>query len=183
MTLTKTTAHIAEMLNRRLEQFRDKVRFSSLLELMGTQIQELEDAVYQILTDTTLDTAEGAQLDGLGEIVGEDRAGREDGPYRIAIRTRIAINLSEGTIEDLIALALAISGGTQAQAVEYFPAAFEIRILDSLPSGTDPARIQAVVRSGKPAGVRAITIIHTEPPFQYDTGAGFDEGKYAVAAV
>lgn len=183
MALSKVTEHIAEMLSRRLEQFRDKVRFSALLELLGVQVQEVEDAVYQILTDTVLETAEGAQLDGLGEIVGEERAGRDDATYRIAIRTRIAINLSEGTIENIISLALAISGGTQAEATEYFPAGFEIRIIDSLPEGTDPARIAAVVRSGKPAGVRAITIINVEPPFQYDTGAGFDEGKYAVAAL
>ena len=73
-----------------------------MLELLGVQVQEVEDAVYQILTDTVLETAEGAQLDGLGEIVGEERAGRDDATYRIAIRTRIAINLSEGTIENIM---------------------------------------------------------------------------------
>jgi len=183
MTLVRVEDHIAEMLDRRLEEFRDKTRFSSLLETMGAQVQALEDAILQVLTDTTLDNAVGAQLDGIGEVVGEDRAGREDEPYRLAIRTRIVLNLSNGTIEDVIALALAISGGTQAEVTEYFPAGFEVRIIDSLPPGTDPAVIAAFVRSGKPAGVRAITIINVDPPFQYDTGAGFDEGKYAVAAV
>lgn len=183
MALSKVDAHIAEMLARRIEQLADKERFSLLLSLFGGQIQDIENALFQVLNETDINSAVGAQLDGLGSIVGEDRAGREDAPYRVAIRTRIVLNLSQGTSEDLIALAIAISGGTKAEVTEYFPAGFEIRILDGLPSGTDPARIAAVVRSGKPAGVRAVSIIHTDPPFQYDTGSGFDEGKYAVAAV
>lgn len=181
MSLSKVTAHIEEMLARRLEQFTDKTRFSSLLSLFGEQIQDLEDALDQVLNETDLDTAVGAQLDGIGEIVGEDRSGRTDGPYRIALRTRIALNISEGTIEDLLNLALAISGGTQAEAEEYFPAGFVIRILDPLPAGTEPARIGAVVASAKPAGVQGVTVIHTAPPFQFDTGTGYDEGKYATA--
>ena len=183
MTLSKVTTHIAELLDRRLEQFRDKDRFSAMLEVLGEQVQALEDALYQVLTETSIDVAVGAQLDGLGSVVGEERAGRDDDAYRVAIRVRIAINLSEGTPEDLLALALAISGGSNALLIEYFPASFEIQILDPVPSGTDPARIASVVRSGKPAGVGAVSIIHVEPPFQYDTGSGFDEGKYAVAAV
>jgi hypothetical protein len=183
MTLSKVTSHIAEMLDRRLEEFRDKARFSAMLSLLGQQVQDLEDSLYQLLVETSLDVAVGAALDGIGDIVGEERSGRSDSAYRIAIRTRIILNQSEGTPENIIALALAISGETNAQLTEYFPASFEIRILDALPDGTDPARIAAVVRSGKPAGVRAITILHADPPFQYDTGTGFDEGKYAVAAV
>lgn len=183
MTLSKVADHNAEMLDRRLEQFRDKQRFSDLLSVFAAQIQGLENALFQILDETDIDSAVGAQLDGIGEIVGEERAGREDDAYRIAVRTRIALNTSQGTVEDLLALALAISGGTQARLAEYFPASFVINIIDSLPAGTDPNRIQAVVQSGKPAGVGASTVINTAPPFQYDTGTGFDEGKYAVAVV
>lgn len=181
MALSKVDAHIAEMLARRIEQLADKERFSLLLSLFGGQIQDLENALFQVLNETDIESAVGAQLDGLGSIVGEERAGRQDAAYRIAIRTRIVLNSSQGTIEDLLALALAISGGTKAEAIEYFPAGFVIRILDTLPPGTDGAKIAAVVRSGKPAGVRATTIISVEPPFQFDTGTGYDEGKYAGA--
>lgn len=181
MTLGPVTDHVGEMLDVRTEQFRDKERFTNVLRTFGVQIQDIENALQQLIADRALDTAVGAQLDGIGEIVGEERAGRLDADYRVAIRTRISLNLSQGTPEDLISLAQAISGGTNVELTELFPAAFEIRILDSLPSGTDPIRIATVVASGKPAGVQAITIIHVDPPFQYDTGTGYDEGKYAVA--
>lgn len=181
MALSAVVDHIVRMLDNRIEEFRSAVRFSSLVSLFGQQIQDIEDGLYQLITDRTLDTAEGAQLDGIGQLVGEDRAGRTDAPYRLALRTRIALNLSQGTAEDLIAVALAISGGTQAELEEYFPAAFEIRVLDPVPSGTDPGTIGAFVNSAKPAGVGATTVIHVSPPFQFDTGSGFDEGKYAVA--
>lgn len=57
--------------------------------------------------------ASGIHLDRLGKIVGELRQGRADDPYAAAIRVRILSNRSEGTPDDLLAIArLLLKAGT-----------------------------------------------------------------------
>lgn len=62
---------------------------------------ELENLFQDLLDKRSLDTAEGVQLDQIGWLLGEDRLNREDEAYLRAIKTRLAINTSTGTIEDI----------------------------------------------------------------------------------
>ena len=182
MALSQVTNHIEEMLLQRLEEFKKKVRFTAILEIFGQQIQELETVAFQVLEETNdIDIAVGAQLDGIGDIVGEDRAGRTDTDYRLAIRARIQLNSSRGTIEDLISLVAAVLAGATSQVIEYFPAGFALLVTSAVPSGIDPAIAGNVIREGRAGGVRGDLILHVSPPFQYDTGDGYDTGKYATA--
>jgi hypothetical protein len=182
MTLAKKSNHRDEALRQLAQQFQGKPRLQALLEAFLTQVQALEDALFSVLEETPISTAVGAQLDGLGSIVGEAREGRADPDYRIAILARIRINLSSGTPEDIIALIRAVLGPVTVKLTEYFPADFIAEVLGPIdPLAVNPAQVGAFVRSGRPAGVGSGVVFHVTPEFRFDStvGHGFDAGKYA----
>jgi hypothetical protein len=174
---------LTEALGRVTEQLRGKPDFETLVSLLTTQMTALQAALLSILDDTVIDDSEGAQLDGVGAIVGEERFGRDDITYRTFLKARIRLNLSNGTIEDVISLIEAILGGLfTVKLTEYQPAAFIAEVLEGIdPNVINPAQVGALVRSGRAAGVGSGTVFHVDPGFQYDgaAGHGFDDGKYA----
>lgn len=54
-------------------QFQDKKVLGAIVESLGEELDELETAFQGLKNDRWLDTAEGKQLDGIGEIVGQSR--------------------------------------------------------------------------------------------------------------
>lgn len=62
----------------------------------------LEEVFQELLDQKDLEVAEGVFLDFIGTYVNEPRNNRSDDDYRQAIKVRIAVNTSSGTIEDLI---------------------------------------------------------------------------------
>lgn len=138
MTLTKTTNHVAEALDHLAEQFKGKSKIEAFLTAFASQIQDLEDAGFEMYLDRWIATSEGIQLDGLGAIVGEDREGRGDEEYRLAILAQIQINFSEATPEDIL---LALTNFYRAiyQMVELGYADFIVRFVGIWTEGIDPA--------------------------------------------
>lgn len=180
--ITKNNDHVEQALAKRIEQFKRKIRFGNLLTSYVAEVQDLEDALFQILDDTNLDSAVGQQLDNIGEIVGEPRNGRDDATYLIAIRARILLNTSEGTIEDIILLILALQSGLEVEILEFFPAAFLAQVNTPVDPGLiNTDQISNIISEGKPVGVRGLAQFQVTGSKQFDTtGAGFDEGKFAV---
>ena len=171
---------LAEALDRIVEQLKNKPNYAALVSAYTAQSSALQAALLQILDDTSIDNSEGAQLDGLGRIVGEARNGRDDPAYRTALKVRIRVNLSEGTLEEIVAIiVLAIGGGT-VEITEYQPAAFIARVLTPIdPDVVSPSQVGELVRQARGAGIGSGTVFHVANPFQYDTGFGYDEGAYA----
>lgn len=64
---------ISKGLARLANQFDGSENLKSFLESFLNEFQELENSGLQLLNERYLDTAVGAQLDGIGEIVGVDR--------------------------------------------------------------------------------------------------------------
>lgn len=182
MTLTQKINHVAEALENFIERFKNKPKLAAWLTSYINQIQDLEDVFWEIVTERCLDDAVGEQLDGLGEIVGESREGRDDDTYRVAIRARRLLNQSQGTPEELMTIVSAsIDFLSDVRIKEYYPAALTAEVVDPFPSGYDPAQIGDILRKGKPAGVKAHLLAHPADPFQFDTGFGYDEGHYGGA--
>src|SRR5690242_14038772 len=73
-----------------------------LVATLATPFQSIENMLQQLLTERSIDTAVGAQLDVIGRIVGQPRNGLDDESYRRYCRARIATNNSEGVMENLI---------------------------------------------------------------------------------
>src|SRR6478736_4237530 len=151
--------------------FKGRANIEGLLKVFAIQFQDLENALFQLLTermitwrvgysvlndDTTGDAvtildAEGVWLDVLGRIVGEFRGGRPDPEYVQAIRFRIRVSRSQGTPNDLQQIALLGSGGgsvvyTEDPSAE--PAWLRIEVV-----GPSTAGLAAALHAAKPAGV------------------------------
>jgi hypothetical protein len=172
---------LEEARGRVLEQLRGKISFDALLEIFTTQATELQTALLQILDDTVIADSEGAQLDGIGRIVGESRFGRSDADYRNALLARILLNKSRGTIEDILGVLLAeLDGVFTLQFTEHAPAGYLLYVVEAIdPLVNDPVRIGNVIQQARAAGVKGHVHFHVAGPFQYDAGLGFDDGKYA----
>lgn len=76
----------ADPLRRLVEQFRGKPRIEALLKAIAAQVQHLEDVATDLRENRWLDSAEGAQLDGLGRILGLPRGAWDDEQYRARLQ-------------------------------------------------------------------------------------------------
>jgi hypothetical protein len=122
-----------------VEQFEDSEKFLQVIDSFSRQIQEIEDVLYDLRMKRYLSIAEGAQLDGIGEIVGETRSGRGDDDYRFAINFKIFQNKSFGEMNILSNILAQSLPGTVFTLEESYPATVNVVIdstsLDSLPGG------------------------------------------------
>ncbi len=161
-------------------------RFESLVESYATELQELDAAALEVVTETAIASAVGVQLDGLGTIVGAERLGLSDSTYRQRILARVQSNLASGTIEQILAPLAAILGtGYTIEHQEYPTAGFLIRVAEPISDASIGPELARAVNSAKVAGVQGAVQWHeTDTPFAFD-GAGsaaFDGGyQFATA--
>jgi len=174
-TATLTTKRLADAVGKLIDQFKGQANVEALIRAWAQQSQDVETAAFYLLDMTTLSSAAGAQLDGLGRIVGVERAGRTDDDYRVRIGAQILLNNASGTIEDLLQLAVAL-GGTTTTLTEFYPAKIEIESASPIVNGLEIGRVTGLA---KPAGVgRWFTWFESAIPFLFDTaGQGFDQGN------
>lgn len=158
-----------------------------LISVFAAQVQDLETAALEVLVETRLANAEGAQLDVIGTIVGRARSNTTDGRYRDLIRAQIRINLASGTIPEILAIVeLVLGPGIDLELIEYFPAAFEIEADDQpLVSGQGEI-IAGLVKSAKAGGVNGLFRWYvTDPVFRLDgaDGSCFDGGYFFATSL
>ena len=111
--ITIITDHKKLAFARFLEQWKNKPNMEKTIRALVGGYSEMETMFFQILDETfDIDAAIGAQLDVLGIIVGQERLGFIDDFYRILLRARIGINISEGEPERIISTAKILTGAT-----------------------------------------------------------------------
>lgn len=116
--------------------------------VIGSALQSLEEVMFVLRLARTLAHARGDQLDLLGDALGLPRTDSDDDIYRAALRAQAAINASSGTIEELIAAALAF-GASAVWILEVFPAHIQPFLF-----GTSlTPYLRAKLRATKAAGV------------------------------
>lgn len=125
---TQITDHADQAKARRLEQFKQVANLEAILDAYSAQVQAYEDATYPMLSLLDIDTMVDDQLDKIGELVNEPRAGATDANYRLAIRAKIAVIVGSGTPDEIIELFETLTGSTLASIdfLEMFPAGFGI---------------------------------------------------------
>jgi len=145
--------HVADGLGQAAGQYENSTLFRAWVASFLEQVQDLDGVVLDVLASLDIEQAEGTQLDRLGDIVGEPRSGYGDVAYRRAIRVKIRVNMSNGTIEDLLTIAR-LWGATEADLQEYYPAALQMHV----GTAPEPRRLHQRLLQAKPAGVGHQTI-------------------------
>lgn len=138
-----------------IEQFKNKPDLEALTRSYLRQLQDVEDALFEIILERNIDDAIGVQLSIIADIVGQPKTTSDDERFRTAIRARIAINLSDGTGEDVIKVALLLL----QEFAETFelrdepPAQLRVSVLDPLQS-TDADLLHLLLEATDAGGVR-----------------------------
>lgn len=189
----------AHGLARLIEQYKKKPRIEAILCALLDEVQEIEDAEWDLYTRRSIASAEGAQLDVLGAIVGRPRAGLDDEDYRAWIAAQIAANRSAGTAPELLHILRLIYGDTQdVELQEWWPAELTVTLHEMIEH--TPAVILAILRQAKSGGVRLILeythaargetfeFASAVTPAEYDDALGYGStvdatlgGSYAAA--
>jgi hypothetical protein len=183
-TITLNTEHVADALANALSQFDDSTNLLTMVRILVGQVQELEDVVVSCFIDRTIDTAQGAQLNQYGAVVGQIRDGLTDSEYRKVIRTRIMANRSNTQINTILAVVALLA--EPPGAVRYtllHPAAYQLEYTVAEPTSTLMRKwIAAHALAATPAGVSLAHIAETTLLSGYfgfledDDALGFDEG-------
>lgn len=118
--------HVARSLALLIEQFQPKERINGVVEVVVGRHQDVENNGNDLLVFRYIDSAFGATLDIIGEIVGQAREGRNDADYREAIKTRVTINTSGGIPETVIQALRFFTKATRVLYQEPYPARVQL---------------------------------------------------------
>jgi hypothetical protein len=137
-----------------IDLFREKPEFLKLLSSYVAETQELENVLFDLLQAFWIDTAVGVQLDAIGEIVGAAREGLDDERYRVRVRVRILLNLTNGTPNEILRIVnMLIEGGAAyGTYTPIYPASFNIELHGDLTEAQIEEAARAVIEA-TPAGV------------------------------
>lgn len=182
----KIESHATEALDRLCELFKAQANVRALVTAWCGPIQSFEEVLYQVLTERAVDNAVGVQLDQLGVIVGQERAGLSDDDYRRYIRARIRVNRSSGTINELTTITRLIVDDDDAsiQFDPSYPAAGMMRV-SGIPFDTATAlALVTFLRAAAAGGVRIVlewSTVAPEDTFFWDT-TDWDDGLIWVTS-
>lgn len=188
MPPSQITSHTAAALERLVQQFQDKQSVRDLTAALTGTAQGVESALWQLLTERTLDQAIGAQLDVLGQMVGQERAALGDADYRRFIRARIATNRSRGTVENVLTVMRLVLNEPTADLIllQQVIATFVLRV-EGVVVDDELAETVLVqfLRDVAAAGVRGILEYDptdASPIFTWDVaGQGWDNAHFLTA--
>ncbi len=148
-------SHCADGKSLLLAQFRGKPRLEAVLCALLRGVQELDDATWQVLTETWLDTAVGVQLETLGDIVDLPRRGWSDEVYRTLLRAQVLVLRSSGTWPELLRV-LEVIGVTLTvtRVSEPYPAAAVVALGEPFGVSITSADAFGLLDRARPGGVR-----------------------------
>ena len=136
-------------------------RFQRLIQALVTQFQEIDNVNQELKFNRSIDTSEGVQLDGLGQILGLARLPDEsDDAYREKLKFQIFINKSNGTPEEVIAILKFLTKASKVRYHEYYPAAFQMDT-DGMTFSIPPEELVSAIQSVSPAAIQYTPITAT----------------------
>lgn len=176
--------HVAAGLSRLYQQFR-KPGIIALTAIRLERWNMLAGVLDDLMTKRNIFNATAAQEDLIGRIVLQPRNGLDDDLYRRYLFARIAVNNSNGLIEDFIKVAKLILNDSTARIVVTQPGAAGVYI--AIRDVVLPDEIVAVLidllRETPLGGVRLLLIWSSDHgaatpamTFRYDVGPGYNDG-------
>jgi hypothetical protein len=141
------------------------IALEDICKVMFTkQVQDLEDAIYQMIDNRSIFNSYGIQLDGIGDIVGLERNGLNDIDYKIAIYTKIAINTCTGSISEILQVVKLLTYSENVQLIE------DICRVSFAIDGIiiNQSELISIIEVILPAGVRLGTLSYLNDYFGFD---------------
>jgi len=157
---------IVTALSRLTNQFSESPKLRGMVEAMVRPLQDALSTIEQLRTERWPATAIGAQLDGVGHIVGEPRNGRTDDEYRAAIAFRIFVNTSNATPGDLIQGLRTLTQADEIQYIEQYPATAMLFTGGPIV----PTGLQSTIQGLAPAAISDVQVMVNyahAPPFRF----------------
>ena len=102
MSYPEQINHVEVALSRLPSVWKDKPIMQGFITAFASNIQVIEELLFDMLNNRSVFTAIGAQLDVVGLLVGVARLGRDDLDYRNAVFKQIAINNADGSTENIL---------------------------------------------------------------------------------
>ena len=178
-----------------IQQFRGQPNIQVFNKAVGRQLEELYAFFYQLYTLQWLDQAQGAQLDGIGNIVDLSRTDAliwsnlagldvpmDDDLYRVYLRFKIFLNTSEGTYADIVRTLKMFWPDTPFYYSEYVDIPATMFFTSGVLPMTTDLRILRIVTRVKAAGVALKFVMQVEAQESTDYHAGAVSG-YAEAFI
>lgn len=164
--------------DRLAEQFKNSPQLQGLICSLLSEYQDLKEVFQDLLLNRSIFTADGVQLDLLGDILGLDRYGLDDDSYRTALQSTVYLNVSNGEPETVITYLKKVTESSIVLYSESQPATIKM----FYNGATVPVGLKASVKSVIAAGVGVEIVKGTEEPFAFDSeglvdplGLGFGE--------
>jgi hypothetical protein len=182
--MDQITDHADRAVERLPALHRSKATMVALARAACVPVQEIENVLFAVLGIASIDSAEGAQLDTIGRVVGQERGTLDDAAYRVWLKARQAANRSSGTIPELLAVIRAVVPADATIVVlDQFPAGLQIQCF-GVPIDLHEA-VSSLVHVAHAGGVRVVFEFLASPEaatFRLDSGPGLDVGKLAGAS-
>ena len=153
---------------------------SKLISIFSDELAVLENTNKQILLWREIDNAKGHALDLIGENVIQNRGVATDEVYRILLKSKIARNLSDGTINTIIQV-ISIALSTDPSTIKIMekwndidepePAAIkliELPLTKINEAGLDPLNFIRIIQRTVAAGVK-VGVIELSGTFEFGT--------------
>ena len=136
--------------------FEEKPHMAAIMNAIASELQELSDAIYDVMTEIDVNSAVGAQLDLLGKVYGRSRDGYGDEAYRSLLKMQIGINVSNGTINPMIAIIKSVTDSTKVDMFEDYPAAVSAVVNGGTVNAELLAELESVASAGVDMSIRPI---------------------------
>lgn len=146
--------HTPLALSRLIERWKaeSNPQLAKLLTSYTDEVQELENAIWDVMVGRLTDYASGVQLDALGRIVGQKRDSLGDAAYRAHIKARIRINQSFGQPRDIIAV-IKLVDSSPSHLAEFPVAAFRVWFDEPPANASVGHELPKLIKQTRAAGV------------------------------
>lgn len=169
MLVVEINDHVQQALNRLMQQYKGLPRLTAVITALVDQVQDLEDAIYDLNEGRQIYGSVGEQLDELGTIVGIARNGLSDAVYLIFILGTIAENNSDTTMNVMTNIVATLFSVTTVFARDLYPAAVAFGVGST---SLDPALYNTVISIieaslGAGIGLAYISSFDASNPFRF----------------
>jgi len=161
--ITNLGPNCTQGLDKLLSQYVDSEALKDLICTLVSPLDALQQAYLDVNYNRWIDNAYGVQLDVIGNIIIEPRNGKSDTAYRLALKVRVLVNRSNGTTEELIAIALLQEPDLEDYLFrDYIPHAQVAWLAGPWNTGIDPRDLAHKLRQAS-AGGTSMHVVHTTP--------------------